>query len=79
MSSAKNITIYSTPSCPYCKQVKDYLTNKGIQYTDLNVGADLTAREEMKRKSNQMGVPVIDIDGTVIVGFNKSKIDSLIA
>jgi glutaredoxin 3 len=79
MSEVKTIVVYSTPTCPYCKQVKDYLTGKGIAFTDLNVGADLEAREAMKMKSNQMGVPVIDIDGTVVVGFNKTKLDTLLA
>ena len=72
---SKNITIYSTPSCTYCHMAKDYLTEKGIAFTDYNVGADLERRKEMIDKSGQMGVPVIDIDGDIMVGFDKSELE----
>jgi glutaredoxin 3 len=70
-----NITIYSTPSCGFCVKVKDYLKKLNIPFTDHNVAEDRARAEEMVRKSGQMGVPVIDIDGKVIVGFNKPEID----
>ncbi len=72
------ITIYSTPSCTYCKMLKSYLGQKNVAYTDFDVSKDQAKAEEMVRKSGQMGVPVVDIDGKIIVGFNKPEIDRLI-
>jgi len=72
------VAIYSTPTCPWCHKAKDYLKEKGITFTDYNVAEDQTKAEEMVNKSGQMGVPVIDIDGTIIVGFDKAKIDELL-
>lgn len=72
---AKNIIVYSTPTCVYCKLAKDYFTSKGLSYSEFNVAEDDAKREEMVEKSGQMGVPVIDIDGKVFVGFNKSEIE----
>ena len=59
----KKITIYSTPTCVYCKMTKEFLQKNNIPYEELNVAEDEKAREEMVQKSNQLGVPVIDIDG----------------
>jgi len=75
----KKVVIYSTPTCPYCKRAKDYLTQKGIAYTDYNVGEDREKAKEMIQKSKQMGVPVIVVDGEVLVGFNQAKLDSLLS
>lgn len=72
------IKIYSTPTCSWCKKTKDYLKSKNIDFKDLNVADDLEAREEMLKLSNQSGVPVINIDGNIIVGFDKAAIDKLI-
>lgn len=72
------ITIYSTPSCPYCVMAKDFLKENGIDFTDFNVAEDEKAREEMIKKTNQMGVPVIDIDGEIIIGFDKPKISQIL-
>ena len=58
----KKVVIYSTPTCPYCKRAKDYLTQKGIPYTDINVAEDKEKAKEMIQKSGQMGVPVIIVD-----------------
>jgi len=74
---AKKVTIYSTPTCPYCKRAKDYLTQKGIPFTDYNVAEDREKAKEMIQKSKQMGVPVIVVGDDVIVGFNQAKLDSL--
>ncbi|MCL4427338.1 glutaredoxin family protein [Patescibacteria group bacterium] len=68
------ITIYSTTHCPFCKMAKDFFTENKIAYTDHNVEQDQDKLKEMVQKSQQMGVPVIDIDGTIIIGFNKPKI-----
>ena len=70
--STKTVKVYSTPTCPWCQKTKKFLADNGIAYQDFNVGADRTAREEMVSKTGQMGVPVIEIDGDVIVGFDES-------
>ena len=75
----KKVVIYSTPTCPYCKRAKDYLTQKGIAYTDYNVAEDREKAKEMIQKSKQMGVPVIIVDDEVLVGFNQAKLDSLLS
>ena len=73
------IKIYTTPSCVYCKMAKAYFTEHNTQYEELNVTNDARLQQEMIQKSGQMGVPVIDIDGKIIVGFDKSKIAELIS
>ncbi|MCM8773169.1 MAG: thioredoxin family protein [Candidatus Omnitrophica bacterium] len=73
-----NIKVYSTPTCPYCKMAKQYLASKGFTYEDLDVSQDRESLEEMVRISGQMGVPVIVIDGEVVVGFDRARIDSLL-
>lgn len=70
-----SVLIYSTPSCPWCHKVKDYLKEKGVAFSDIDVSADEAKAAEMVEKSDQMGVPVIDIDGKIIVGFDKAQID----
>ncbi|KKW11239.1 MAG: Glutaredoxin-like protein, YruB-family [Parcubacteria group bacterium GW2011_GWA2_49_9] len=72
------VTIYSTPTCVYCNAAKVFFKEKGIAYTEYNVGADVEKRKEMITKSGQMGVPVIDIDGQLVVGFNQPKIKQLL-
>ncbi len=69
------VTMYSTPSCGYCKKLKDYFKENKVPFSDYNVADDMQRAEEMVKKSGQMGVPVVDINGTVIVGFNKAQID----
>ena len=69
------IIIYSTPTCPYCNLVKDYLNQKGIEFEEKDVSLDRAAAREMIEKSGEMGVPQIDINGTIIVGFNRDAID----
>lgn len=73
-----NVTVYSTPTCPWCHKVKEYLQYKEVRYRDVNVAADREGAIEMIRKSGQSGVPVIDIDGNIIVGFDQARIDSLL-
>ncbi|MDL2229760.1 glutathione S-transferase N-terminal domain-containing protein [Treponema sp. OttesenSCG-928-L16] len=74
-----NVTVYSTNSCPYCTMVKDYLRGRGISFTEHDVGNSQEKAQEMVRKSGQMGVPVVDINGRVIVGFDKGEIDKALA
>ncbi|WP_297519739.1 glutaredoxin family protein [uncultured Clostridium sp.] len=69
------IKVYSTPICPWCDKAKDYLKRKEVEFTAYNVQEDMEAREEMVSKSKQMGVPVLDINGTIIVGFDRKAID----
>jgi len=71
---AKQVKIYSTPTCPYCKMTKQFLKENKIEFTDINVADDEAAAKEMVEKSGQMGVPVLDIEGEMIVGFDKVKI-----
>ncbi|ERK32496.1 MULTISPECIES: glutaredoxin family protein [Clostridium] len=70
------VKVYTTNSCPWCVKAKTYLKSKDIAFEELNVQEDMDARQEMVNKSRQMGVPVLDIDGTVIVGFDKPAIDT---
>jgi glutaredoxin-like YruB-family protein len=72
------IKVYSTSTCPYCKMAKSFLEQKGLSYDDLDVAADAVARAEMIKKSGQMGVPVIDVDGEVIIGFDRERLAGLI-
>lgn len=72
------INIYSTKTCVYCKMAKEFFDKHNVQYENHDVGEDPKAREEMINKSNQMGVPVIDIDGQIIVGFDQRKIEELL-
>jgi len=69
------VTIYTTSVCPYCHMVKEYLQKNNIKFKEVNVEEDEAAAREMIQKSHQMGVPVLDISGTIIVGFDKSGID----
>jgi len=73
-----NVKVYSTPTCPYCVKVKVYLDEKGIKYENFDVSSDKAKLEEMLKLSGQMGVPVLDIDGNIVVGFDKEKIDNLL-
>ena len=69
------IKIYTTSTCPYCKMVKEYLKERNAEYEEHDVSNDEASQKEMLAKSHQMGVPVIDIDGTIIIGFNRGEID----
>ncbi len=72
------VKVYSTPACPYCQTLKQYLKDHDIDFEDIDVSQDQKAAEEMVQKSDQMGVPVADIDGEIVVGFNKDKIKELL-
>ncbi|MFH1387017.1 MAG: glutaredoxin domain-containing protein [bacterium] len=75
---AESIKVYSTPTCPYCKMVKQFLTENNIVFEDIDVGKNSVMAQEMIKKSGQMGVPVLDIDGQVVVGFDRGKIKQLL-
>jgi glutaredoxin-like YruB-family protein len=70
----KNVTVYSTPTCPWCIRTKQFLKENNVPFTDFDVSSNSEKAEEMTQKSGQMGVPVLDIEGTIIVGFDKEKI-----
>lgn len=70
-----SVIVYSTPQCPYCTKAKNYFDEKGVDYEEINVAENTEKQQEMVEKSGQMGVPVIDIDGEIIVGYDKTKID----
>lgn len=73
-----NVTVYTTPTWPWCHKVKDYLKLQNIAFSEKDVSRDRNAAMEMIHKSNQQGVPVIDIDGNIVVGFDKGSIDNLL-
>jgi glutaredoxin-like YruB-family protein len=75
----KKVEIYSTPTCTYCAHAKDFFKKNGVEYTEYNVAADVTKRGEMLEKSGQMGVPVIDIDGSIVVGYDEKVLAELLA
>lgn len=65
------VTVYSTQTCPYCKMAKEWLRQQKVAFKEIDVSKDEKAAQEMMKKSGQIGVPVIDIDGEIIVGFDK--------
>ncbi len=68
------VRIYTTQTCPWCKKVKDFLKEHKVKFTEIDVSSDEKAAKEMIEKSGQMGVPVIDIDGKIIVGFDEEEL-----
>ncbi len=75
----RKITMYSTPTCYYCTLAKNHFTKIGVAFEDKNVGVDRVAAQEMIMKSGQMGVPVIDIDGQIVVGFQPEVFEKLLS
>lgn len=74
----KNVTIYSTPTCGYCKAAKAFLTEHNVAFTDYDVAADRAKAQEMMQKSGQMAVPVIFVDNDMIIGFDQTKLSQLL-
>lgn len=72
------VVVYSTPTCVYCKMAKDYFKDHNVAYEEKDVTMDMDAQEEMIEKSGQMGVPVIAIDGEMIIGFDQKRIAELL-
>jgi len=72
------VKIYSTDVCPYCVALKEFLKEKGIVFVEVNVSNDAAAQQEMIAKSGQMGVPVVDIDGEIVVGFDRERIAQIL-
>jgi glutaredoxin-like YruB-family protein len=74
----KSVTVYTTPTCTWCNTIKTYLRKNGIAFREVDVSRDQSAAEAMVRRSGQQGVPQTDIEGTMVVGFNKGKINELL-
>ncbi len=72
------VIVFSTPTCSYCNMAKSYFREKGIKFTDIDVSRDQSAARDMVRRSGQMGVPVIDIGGKIVVGFNRPQVNALL-
>jgi len=72
------VKVYSTPTCPYCVTLKNFLKEHNIQFEDIDVSQNELAQKEMIEKSGQMGVPVVDIDGEIIIGFDQERIKKLL-
>lgn len=75
-TKSPQVTIYSAPWCAFCHAAKDYLDSKGVAYTDLDVESDPAHARAVFEKSGQLGIPVLDINGEIIVGFDRPKIDA---
>lgn len=69
------VILFTTPSCSYCRMAKKYLREQGVKFKDVDVSRDQAAARDMVRRSGQQGVPVLDIGGKIIVGFDRPKID----
>jgi len=72
----KNVKVYSTPTCPWCIRVKQFLKENNVEFENIDVSSDEAAADEMMHKTGQLGVPVLDIEGEIIIGFDKEKIKS---
>lgn len=76
--SAPRVTVYSTPTCPYCTMVKDYLKSKNITFTDIDVASDQQAAMELVQRTGQQGVPQTEINGSFVIGYNTRELDRLL-
>ena len=72
------VIVYSTPTCPFCIRAKKFLKDNNVDFEDIDVSSNEEKVDEMVKKSGQMGVPVVDIDGTVIVGFDRDRIAGIL-
>jgi glutaredoxin-like YruB-family protein len=75
-TTTPSVTIYSADWCAFCHAAKQYLDSKGVSFTERNVENDMSAAQESVSKSGQMGIPVLDINGQIIVGFDRPRIDA---
>lgn len=69
------VKLYTTPTCTYCRQLKRFLKEQGVKFSEYNVANDARKADEMMKKSGQMGVPVLDVNGKIIVGFNRPEVE----
>ncbi len=75
LKNQPKVIVFSTPTCTYCSATKRYFREKGIKFRDVDVSRDQAAARDMVRRSGQMGVPVIDIGGKIVIGFDRAKIN----
>lgn len=73
-----NVTIYTTPTCSWCHAVKDHLQSHHVSFSEVDVSVDMQKAREMVERSGQYGVPVVDIDGEIVIGFDRARINSLL-
>lgn len=73
------VRVFSTSTCPYCVTLKEFLKENNVEFEDIDVSQDKNALDEMVKKSGQMGVPVVEIDGQIIIGFDKEKISEILS
>jgi glutaredoxin-like YruB-family protein len=78
MKNNHKVIVYSTPTCPYCVYAKEYFKTNNVPFEDVNVAKDRNRAQEMVEKSGQMGVPVIDIDGNILVGYQPDAFEELL-
>lgn len=76
--AAKKIKLYTTPYCTYCKLAKNFLAKNKVTFTEIDISEDEDALKDMMQRSGQMSVPVIEVDGTMVVGFNETKLKKLL-
>ncbi|MFQ5532129.1 MAG: glutaredoxin family protein [Candidatus Nanoarchaeia archaeon] len=74
----KKVRMYTTPSCTWCKRTKDFFKDNNVKFEEVDVSSDHKAAHEMVHKSGQMGVPVTDINGSIVIGFNETKLKTLL-
>jgi glutaredoxin 3 len=74
-----SVTVYSTPTCPWCRRAEEFLSQRGVPFTKIDVSADPNAAQEMVRRSGQQGVPVIAVDDQIVVGFDRPRLERLLA
>ena len=72
------VIVFTTPSCPWCTRAKSYLRSRGVKFREVDVARDQAAARDLVRRTGQMGVPVVEIDGKPVVGFDQARIDSLL-
>ena len=75
---SKNVTIYTTPTCPWCTTVKNFLRKHGVRYSEVDVASDQSAAQSMVSKSGQQGVPQTEINGEMVIGFDQAKLNRLL-
>jgi len=79
MNQQRQVKVYSSPTCPWCKRVKEFLKMPGVAFEDIDVVSDKDARQEMVAKTGQMGVPVIEVDGDYVIGYDEGKLKEKLA
>jgi len=78
MNGKKTVKVFTTPVCPYCYTLKEFLKEKGIEFQDIDISKDEKAREDLVKKTGKMEAPVVEIDGEIVIGFDRKKIVSLL-